>query len=148
MYLINARIKEIIAEHGWPSISIVGREGSEAAWLIIQHAVLDTGFMGGYLSLLKEAVIKGEAEGWCLAYLKDRVLTMSGKHQIYGTQHDIDENGIAYPLPIENPETVDLLRKEIGLEALSEATTRIQERHDTTVGNRENNGYRDRDGHR
>ena len=136
----NARIKEIIAEHGWPGISLVGKEGSKAAWLIIQHAVLDTKFMGDCLSLLKEAVTEGEAEGWCLAYLQDRVLIMSGKPQIYGTQHDIDENEIAYPLPIENPENVDLLRKEVGLETLSEATKRIQERHDITIGNRKNNG--------
>jgi len=62
---------------------------------------------------------------------------MSGKPQIYGTQHDIDENGVAYPLPIENPEKVEELRKEIGLESLPEATRRIQERHNTTVSNRE-----------
>ncbi|SBS38881.1 hypothetical protein MSP8887_03533 [Marinomonas spartinae] len=57
------------------------------------------------------------------------------------TQHDIDENGIAYPLPIEEPENVETLRKEVGLESLSDATRRIQERHNTTVANRrKNNG--------
>lgn len=136
----NERIKEIINDHGWPGISVVGKEGSKAAWLIIQHAVLDTKFMDSCLSLLNEAVTKGEAEGWCLAYLQDRVLTMSGKPQIYGTQHDIDENDIAYPLPIENPDNVNYLRREVGLDELSEATRRIQERHNTTMGNRKNNG--------
>jgi predicted nucleic acid-binding protein len=81
----NARIKEIIKSYGWPGISAVGKEGSEAAWLIVQHAVLDTKFMNECLSLLREAVHQGEAEGWCLAYLQDRVLTMSDKPQIYGT---------------------------------------------------------------
>ncbi len=75
-----------------------------------------------------------------MAYLQDRVLTMSGKPQIYGTQHDIDENGTAYPLPIEEPEMVETLRKEVGLEPLSEATKRIQERHNTIVANRGKNG--------
>ncbi len=92
------------------------------------------------LPLLKEAILQGEAEGWCLAYLQDRVLTMSGKPQIYGTQHNIDENGIAYPLPIEGPEKVEKLRKEVGLAPLSNATKRIQESHNTTVSNREKNG--------
>ena len=133
----NARIKEIINQYGWPGFSLVGKEGSKAAWLIVQHAVLDTDFMDKCLPLLKDAINQGEAEGWCLAYLQDRILTMSGKPQIYGTQHDIDENGVAYPLPIENPEKVEELRKEIGLESLPEATRRIQERHNTTVSNRE-----------
>ena len=136
----NARIKEIISEYEWPGFSIVGKEGSKPAWLIVQHAVLDTEFMDKCLPLLKEAILQGEAEGWCLAYLQDRVLTMSGKPQIYGTQHNIDENGIAYPLPIEDPEKVEKLRKEVGLAPLSNATKRIQESHNTTVSNREKNG--------
>ncbi len=92
------------------------------------------------LTLLKEAINKGEAEGWCFAYLQDRVLTISDKPQIYGTQHDIDINGKAYPLPIEKPEQVEALRKEVGLEPLAKATERIQERHNETISNREKNG--------
>lgn len=134
----NARIKKVVAEHGWPGISLVGEQGAKAAWLIVQHAVLDTEFMEKALSLLKEAVKNGEAEGWCLAYLQDRVLTMADKPQIYGTQHDFAENGIAFPLPIAEPDKVDTLRREIGLEPLSEATKRIQERYRPVITNREN----------
>lgn len=136
----NARIKEIISKYGWPGFSIVGKEGSKAAWLIVQHAVLDTEFMDKCLPLLKEAISHSEAEGWCFAYLQDRVLTMSNKPQIYGTQHDIDENGIAYPLPIQHPEKVDALRNEVGLGSLSDATKRIQDQHNATLVNREQNG--------
>ena len=133
----NARIKEIINQYGWPGFSLVGKEGSHASWLIVQHAVLDTKFMEKSLSMLKDAINQGEAESWYFAYLQDRVLTMSDKLQIYGTQHDTDENGIVYPLPIKEPEKVEELRKEIGLEPLSEATKRIQERHNETISNRE-----------
>jgi len=38
-------LAEIIDKVGWPMISRVGRNGAEAAWLIAQHAVLDTEFM-------------------------------------------------------------------------------------------------------
>ena len=133
----NARIKEIINNHGWPGISTVGKEGSEAAWLIVQHAVLDTKFMNECLSLLQVEVHQGEAEGWCLAYLQDRVLTMSDKPQIYGIQHDIDENGIAFPLPMQEPEKVDSLRQEVGLDPLSEATKCIQDKENAIRRNRE-----------
>jgi len=136
----NAHIREIITRHGWPGISLVGKEGSEAAWLVVQHAILDVGLMEDGLTLLKAATAQGEAEGWCVAYLEDRLLTMSGKPQIYGTQHAIDENGSAYPLSIENPAKVESLRKELGLEPLSEATQRIQERYDTATANRAKNG--------
>ncbi len=133
----NTRIKEIISKYGWPGFSTVGKDGSKSAWLIVQHAVLDTKFMNKCLPLLKEAINQGEAEGWCFAYLQDRVLTMSGKPQIYGTQHDIDKKGNAYPLSIERPEQVEALRKEVGLEPLKEATKRIQERHNETIANHE-----------
>lgn len=132
----NIRIKEIISQCGWPGISLVGERGSEAVWLIIQHAVLDVEFMDKCLPLLKAAVVQGEAKKWCVAYLQDRVLAKSGKLQVYGTQHGIDENGVAYPLPMEDPQRVDVLRSEVGLEPLAEATRRIQERHNTTIANR------------
>lgn len=132
----NARIKAIIREYGWPGFSMVGKEGSKAAWLIVQHAVLDTDFMEEALILLSRAVANNEAEGWCLAYLQDRVLTMVGQPQIYGTQHDVDVNGVAYALPIANPDRVDVLRREVGLEPLREATKRIQARHNAASGKR------------
>lgn len=133
----NARIKDIIEQYGWPGIGLVGKEGAEAAWLIVQHAVLDTEFMGSCLELLREAVRSGEAEGRHFAYLQDRVLIMSGRPQIYGTQHDVDEHGIAFSLPMENPEDVDNVRREMGLGTLAEAKSRIQEMADTIRRNRE-----------
>jgi hypothetical protein len=138
----NKRIKEIIREYGWPGTSLVGKDAAKAAWYIVQHAVLDTKFMKFCLPLLKEATKHQQAELFHFAYLQDRVLTMAGKPQIYGTQHDIDKNGMAFPLAIKNPENVDALRKEMGLEPLSEATKRIQERHNTIISNREDSGQR------
>lgn len=133
----NARIKQIVEQHGWPGISLADKDGAEAAWLIVQHAVLDAEFMGLCLELLGEAVRSGEAEGAHLAYLQDRVLTLSGRPQIYGTQHDVDEHGTAFPLPMVNPEEVDNLRREMGLGTLAEATSRIQERQNEIRRNRE-----------
>ena len=132
----NARIKQIVEQHGWPGISLAGKDGAEAAWLIVQHAVLDTEFMGLCLELLGKAVRSGDAEGWHFAYLQDRVLTMSGRPQIYGTQHDVDENGTVFPQPMENPADVDNLRREMGLGTLADATKRLQERENTIRRNR------------
>jgi hypothetical protein len=33
------RLNELISQHGWPTISLVGLEGCRAAWLIAQHSI-------------------------------------------------------------------------------------------------------------
>ena len=124
----NLRIKEIIEEYGWPTISLVGEDGSKAAWLIVQHAILDERFMNSCLDLLQRAVKNNDAESFCFAYLKDRTLTMSGMPQIYGTQFDF-KDGEVIPFPIENPEIVDELRKEMGLGTLEEAADSVRDRY-------------------
>lgn len=132
----SARLKEIVTQHGWPGSGAVGKDGAEAAWLIAQHAVMDTEFMTTCLDLLRAAVARGEAEGWCLAYLEDRVLTMSGQPQIYGTQHDVDANGVTVPMPIDDPRAVDARRAQLGLEPLAQATARLQQRENEIRRNR------------
>ncbi len=124
----NARIKEIIEYYGWPTISLVGKEASKAAWLIVQHAILDEPFMASCLTLLQNAISNNDAEKGCFAYLKDRTLTMQGKPQIYGTQFDF-QDGHVVSFPIENLSVVDNLRKELGLDTLCEATQRMKERY-------------------
>src|SRR5688500_12493537 len=39
-----ARLREIIGEYGWPGASLVGTDGAEAAWLIVQHAISEPEF--------------------------------------------------------------------------------------------------------
>src|SRR5262245_19021741 len=55
----TARMKAIIAEHGWPGRSLVGDDGAHAAWLLVQHA--DASFMAQSLPLMEHAVSRGEA---------------------------------------------------------------------------------------
>jgi len=50
-----ARLRALISEHGWPVEDIVGKDGSEAAWLIAQHAIGEPEFQRMALSLLQVA---------------------------------------------------------------------------------------------
>lgn len=127
------RAKEIIAKHGWPSLSQVGEEGSTAIYLIVQHSVLDEDFMQSCLPLLEESVKKGDAHGWQLAFLQDRALMQQGKPQIYGTQHIVNEDGNMEPYTILNPKTVDERRLALGLEILEEKTKFLQANHQKTL---------------
>lgn len=47
------RMKEIINEYGWPLESCVGEDGVDAAWLIVQHAVLEPKFQEECIELLQ-----------------------------------------------------------------------------------------------
>lgn len=115
-----ARLMEIITEHGFPYISLVGEDGEDAAWLIVQHDIGEPDVQRKCLILIKEAVAKGEAPSWQLAYLDDRIRTFEGRPQLYGTQFDWDENGLMSPLPIEDEKNVDKRRTSVGLPPLAE----------------------------
>jgi hypothetical protein len=55
------RMKDIIQRAGWPGKSLVGEDGAEVAWLLVQHADHDIQFQKSMLPLIEEAAKKGEA---------------------------------------------------------------------------------------
>jgi hypothetical protein len=117
----TARMRAIVRQYGWPAPSLVGRDGAEAAFLLVQHA--DLAFQKEMLPLVEKAYRKGELEGQSYALLLDRVLVGEGKPQVYGTQAKPfkDWEGHEPVLePIEDEANVDKRRAEIGLFPLSE----------------------------
>jgi hypothetical protein len=122
-----ARLKEIIASHGWPGRGLAGQDGSRAAWRITQHAIGDPDFQRACAKAVEESVAKGDAPLAQLAYLLDRIRYFEGKPQVYGTQFDWDENGEMNPWPIEDPAQVDELRRQAGLNTIAERTREMRE---------------------
>jgi hypothetical protein len=121
----NAReLETIIAETQWPIARLVGEDGADAAWLIAQHAIGLPQFQRKCLALLKTAVAAGQAPAWQMAMMLDRVRTLEGRLQVYGTQFDWDDSGELSPLPIEDLASVDQRRKDVGLEPLEVAIAR------------------------
>ncbi|MCB1759742.1 MAG: hypothetical protein KDI68_08190 [Gammaproteobacteria bacterium] len=116
------RARELLREGGWPGISQVGEDGSDAMWLIVQHSVLEPEFMLSCVPELERLVRKNEAKGWQLAFLQDRALMLQEQPQIYGTQHLLDADGELQPYRLADPAGVDELRKAVGLEPLAERT--------------------------
>lgn len=117
----NAKIlSNFIDEIGYPTIDKVGKEASEAAWLLIQHAIGQPEVMRKCEALLKIAVLENKANPINLAYLSDRIAVFEGKMQFYGTQFDWDENGELSPNPIDDLLLVNQRRKSIGLNTLEE----------------------------
>ena len=116
------RLKQIVNEYGWLTISLVGKEASHAAWLIAQHAPC-LKFMEKCLDLM-EQLPPGEVNPGNIAFLKDRVLMFNGKPQIYGTQFlGFGKDIKVYN--IQDPEHVDERRASVGLETFAENEARL-----------------------
>lgn len=118
----GGRLKEIIAEYGWPGRSLVGEDGMIAAWFIAQHAIGDPPFQRKALKLLKAAHRKGEVSAQAVAFLQDRICVFEGRPQVYGTQFEPDERGVYRPCQMIDPERANERRKAIGMEPLEERT--------------------------
>ncbi len=122
----TAHMERVIASHGWPGRALIGESGSHDAWLLIQHADRHLAFQKRCLTLLEDAVARGDADGRDLAYLVDRVLVAEGKPQRYGTQFRGSGPALA-PSPIEDEAHVDERRKAVGLNSMVEYAEQIRE---------------------
>ncbi len=111
-----ARLRALIAAHGWPGEDIAGKDGAEAAWLIAQHAVGEPEFQRHVLTLLRASVAQGRAPAWHVAYLEDRIAMHEGRAQRYGSQWvDDARDGRTRPWKLADPERVNELRASVGL---------------------------------
>jgi hypothetical protein len=118
------RLREIVAEIGWPTRSKVGEQAEHLAWLLVQHADRDVAFQRQCLALM-EAESAVEVCPRHRAYLKDRIRLAEGRLQRYGTQLRMTDHGLE-PAPIEDPEGVDDRRHGVGLEPIAEYVRRAR----------------------
>ena len=115
LHRANARrLREIMAEIGYPTISKVGEKASEAAWLIIQHAVSEPSFMQNCYQQM--AAEKQDVNPANIAYLFDRIQCFKGKPQRFGTQLTADR-GI---YPVEDKNLLNERRLGMNLPMLSQ----------------------------
>lgn len=112
-------LKGVVARRGWPGRSAVGPEASNAAFLIVQHAVHDSAFQAQALALMEKGVATGEVSGADVAMLADRVAVHRGKPQRYGTQAKLLEGRLVLD-PIEDSAHVDQRRAALGMPPLRE----------------------------
>lgn len=124
-------LKAIIDRIGYPTVDKVGVKASEAAWLIIQHAIGLPRFMKRCRDLLKNAVIENKANPINLAYLTDRIAVLEGKPQHYGTQFDWGELGELSPNSYADLTKVNQRRKSVELNTLKDQTEMIRTRAKT-----------------
>jgi len=111
-------MKKIVKKYGWPDIDLVGEEGSNGAWLLVQHADLDVEFQKKCLKLIKKKIKDKKISLINYAYLKDRINVNRGRLQIYGTQFYLKNNKLV-PRAIRDKKNLNKRRKKYGLETFA-----------------------------
>lgn len=128
VHLDNAdRLQTIIQQIGYPTIEKVGADASQAAWLIVQHAISLPGFMKNCLSLMELEAQAGNIDPVNVAFLTDRIAMYENRPQALGTQFISDENGelIAYQLDV--PVAIaNQRRKNLGLNTVEERLAELK----------------------
>lgn len=115
------RLIAIVKEHGWPGVKLVGTDGANAAFLIVQHA--DHSVQKEMLPLVERAFKEGDFSSQNYALLLDRVLVGEGKPQVFGTQAEPFDQWINQEpklAPISDEKNVDERRRQMGLPTIEE----------------------------
>jgi hypothetical protein len=117
----DARLKQIVARHGWPGRSLVGEDGADAAWVIAQHADRHHEWRREWLPLVREAATQKEADPRHFARLADRVALVDSNVQLYGTWAQRGPTGeVLFDPPARGDvEDVDSRRLAVGLPPLA-----------------------------
>ena len=110
-------LKDIVAAQGWPTRSKVGDAGSDAAWLLVQHADADPAFQALVLRLMAPLVKTGDLNPKNYAYLYDRVMLKLVGKQRYATQLTC-RGGRYVPQAVEDDSMMETLRRDAGLDPL------------------------------
>jgi len=117
----TARMRELLASHeGWFPRSQFGRVASEAAYSVVQHSG-DLELMRNVLARMEPLIGTADLNGSQYARLYDRVATMDGHLQRYGTQGTTCSEGrYVIPADLEDPEHVDERRVALGLNTMAD----------------------------
>jgi len=110
-----ARLREIIAECGWPGQSLVGQQATEAAWMIVQHDIGEPQFLRDMLDIFREEAARGELPAKWAALTEDRIRMYEGRPQLYATNMNWNERGELVIGEVEDPERLNQRRAAVGL---------------------------------
>lgn len=108
------KVSKIINKYGWLGPQDIGMDGSQALFLVIQHADLKT--QKQFYAIVKKAEQEGKTLSSNLAILEDRIAMREGRNQLYGSQGFKDKTtNKNYIYPILDPDKLDERRKSMGM---------------------------------
>jgi hypothetical protein len=105
---LTVELKQIVDQKGWPTISLVGIEASNAAMLILTHTP-DHAWQLQLLPTLEQLADANKIDPSSLALVVDKELVSEGKLQRYGSQFKAVNGGMAM-YGVEDPDRLDQRR--------------------------------------
>jgi hypothetical protein len=112
------RLRQIVTTKGWPTISMVGAEAANEAWLLAQHA--PPAQLKHWVIFMRAAANQHQIKLANLASSLDRVRMYEKRPQIYGSQYTVEKDGAIQIYPIEDFANVDQRRLEMGMPTLAD----------------------------
>jgi hypothetical protein len=128
---LTTQLKTIVQAVGWPTISLVGYDASNAAMLILAHT-RDHAWQLSLLPQLEDLADTGKIDGSSLALVIDKELVAEGKLQRYGTQFKRIDSGIAL-YGVEDPAGLDERRAKVFLPPLEYEKQRMSQMYHLPV---------------
>lgn len=125
----HARLKEIMAMHGWPRPPLFDNEAQRGAWYIAQHGQVidengstqwDVDFARSIMPEVRAAVDREELSPWDYGRMYDRIALNSGQPQRYATQMMCEEDRAVFR-NVEDEARIDEFRAEIGMPEFDQA---------------------------
>ncbi|TDD59474.1 hypothetical protein E1263_14930 [Kribbella antibiotica] len=142
-------LRGVLAERAWPGRSVVGEDGVDAFWLILQHAgsgvpTIGTpdnlAFQASCVPLLQDAVRAGEVHPRHLAHVVDNLCLRSNQPPDFAVLNTsfVREDGELVLRPDLDADVIDQNRAQIGLLPVSVDLDRRRAGHppDATDGTR------------
>jgi len=114
---LTDHLKRIVAGKGWPTISLVGAEASQAAAVMLVHSP-DHEWQRRLLPHLNKLVQQSKIFGSDIAGLTDRILVSEGKQQEFGTQFKQAE-GKMVMIPVKDAKHLEQRRAQYLLPPMS-----------------------------
>ncbi|MFA6459024.1 MAG: DUF6624 domain-containing protein [Candidatus Paceibacterota bacterium] len=111
-------VNEIINEIGFPTISLTSQKAYKAAVLVVLHSG-DIEFLNQSIKYLQDADIVS-IQKRDIAYMIDKSRIIQRLPQLFGTQYNIDKDGVLKFIDIEKPEELEKRRAEFDMESFEE----------------------------
>jgi hypothetical protein len=134
-----ARLSQIVDAIGWPTRELVGVEGAQGAFVVVQHAGHDPELQNRCLALMVDQVEQGKLPAPYVALLTDRVRLFAGQPQVFGTQMTFQTgaDGVARCAPavaIEDEANLDARRQLMGLPPHDTFIAQLEEAYQSQHG--------------
>ncbi len=117
-------LNQVIQDYGFPTPKNSSKEVSDAAFIVLQHAISMPLFMIKTFELIQHQL---DVNPITLAYLEDRIHFFKRKPQRFGTQYDYTLEGSLEVWWLDGSiEDVDVRRKNLGLPTIEENNQRFE----------------------